>query len=68
MAGINSVGDNFQNTEIKGCFFHFSQANYRKILEFGYAVQHREDKEFNLAIRLLAALAFAPALHVEACY
>ena len=68
MACINSVGDNFSDTEIKGCFFHFSQAMYRKILKFGYAVQYCEDKEFNLAIRLLAALAFAPPLHVEAWY
>ena len=68
MACINSVGDNFPDTEIKGCFFHFSQAIYRKILEFGYAVQYCEDKDFNLAIRLLAALAFAPPLHVEAWY
>ena len=68
MAGINFVGDNYPDREIKGCFFHFSQANYRKILEFGYTVQHRKDKESNLAIRLLAALAFAPPLHVEACY
>ena len=68
MACINSVGDNFPDTEIKGCFFHFSQAIYRKILEFDYAVQYREDKDFNLAIRLLAALAFAPPLHVEAWY
>ena len=64
----NSVGDNFPDAEIKGCFFHFSQAIYRKILEFGYAVQNREDKECNLAIRLLAALAFAPPLHIEARY
>ena len=68
MACINSVGDNFPDTEIKGCFFHFSQAIYRKILEFGYAVQYRKDKDFNLAIRFLAALAFAPPLHVEAWY
>ena len=69
MACINSVGDNFPDTVIKGCFFHFSQAIYRKILEFGYAAQYREDKDFNLAIRrLLAALVFAPPLHVEVWY
>ena len=61
---INSVGYNFSNTEIKDCFFHFSQAIYRKIFELGYAVQYRQEKEFNLAIRLLAALAFASPLHL----
>ena len=45
MACINSVGDNFAEKGIKGCFFPFSQAIYRKILELGYAVQYREDKE-----------------------
>ena len=35
MAGIKSVGDNFPDTKIKGCFFHFSQAIYRRILEYG---------------------------------
>ena len=56
MASINSVEDNFPETEIKGCFFSFSQAIYRKILELGYAVQYRENKDFTLSIRLLAAL------------
>ena len=48
IASIISVGDNFSETEIKICFFHFPQDVYRKILEFGYAAQHREDKDFNL--------------------
>ena len=61
MACINFVGDNFPSTEIKGYFFHFAQAIYRKILEIGYDVQYREDKEFNLAIRLFA---FAPPVHL----
>ena len=68
MASINSVEDNFPETEIKGCFFNFSQAIYRKILELGYAVQYRENKDFTLSIRLLAALDFAPPLHFENLY
>ena len=68
IACINSVGDNFPETEIGGCFFYFLQAIYRKILEISHAKQNCKDKEFNLAIHLLAALAFAPPLHIEAWY
>ena len=48
------VGDNFPDIEIKG----FSQAIYRKTLEFGYAVQYREDNDFNLVLLILAAFTF----------
>ena len=57
--------EKFPQTEIKGCCFLFSQAMYRKILELGYAVHYREDKDFKLSIRLLTSFAFAPLLYVE---
>ena len=60
--------EHFPETEIKGSFFLFSQAIYRKILEFGYPAQYREDKDFNSSVRLLTALAFAAPLHGEEWY
>ena len=60
--------EKFPQTEIKGCCFLFSQAMYRKILELGYAVHYREDKDFKLSIRLLTSFAFAPLLYVEEWY
>ena len=61
MACINSVGDNFPDTEIKGCFFHFSQAICRKILEFGYAVHQPSYTSFSCSC-------VCPPLNEEAWY
>ncbi len=67
-ASINVVSTVFPDTEVKGCFFHFSQSIYRKILDLGQATKYRDDKNFNQAVRMLAALAFVPPEHTVSWY
>ena len=67
MACINSMGDNFSDMETKSCCFHFSQAIYRQILGFVFAVQYREEKDFSFSENLVVSHAFAPFLLLGAC-
>jgi len=62
-AAINGFQAVFSNAESRGCFFHFSQAIYRKIQSEPDIKMKYEDEsnlEFALHIRELAALAFVP--------
>ena len=42
----------------KGCFFHFSQAIFRKIHSLGLQVRYKDDEDFAHKVRMLAASAF----------
>ena len=44
----------------KGCFFHFSQAIFRKIQSLGLQVRYNDDEDFTHKVRMLAALVFVP--------
>ena len=44
----------------EGCFFHFSQAIFRKIQSLGLQVRYKDDEDFAHKVRMLAALAFVP--------
>ena len=41
----------------KGCFFHFSQAIFRKIQSLGLQVRYKDDEDLAHKVRMLAALA-----------
>ena len=58
MAVLNAVRDSFQNSTLNGCFFHFCQAICHKVQSLGLQNGYRDDDEFNLKIRMLAAVAF----------
>ena len=47
----------------KGCFFHFSQAIFRKAKSLGLQARYKDDEGFAHKVRMLAALAFAPESH-----
>ena len=58
-AAINSFQQVWQNTEVKGCFFHLTQNVWRKVQGIGLQAQYIQDPELAMRIRLLPALAFA---------
>ena len=64
IAVLNAVRGSFPNSALKGCFFHFCQAIYRKVQSLGLQNRYRDDDEFNLKIRMLAAVAFVPTTDV----
>ena len=63
-ASINSLRMAFPETEIKGCFFHFTQSIYRKIQAHGFQQRYLEDKEFSISMKMLSAIAFVPECDV----
>jgi hypothetical protein len=59
LAAINAFHDSFPLAEMKGCFFHFSQAIFRQIQQDPVLLnKYSDDSEFSLKLRYLKALAF----------
>ena len=49
----------------RGCFFHLTQATWRKIQELGMATNYRHDDEFRHFCGMLDGLAFVPLDNVK---
>ena len=45
---------------LSGCFFHFSQALWRKVMTSGLYLAYVQNREFKTFIRMATALAFLP--------
>ena len=67
-AMINSVHQVLPNTQVKGCFYHFSQNVYRKIQEHGLQQRYQEDTDFALKLRMIPALTFVLPQDVIAAF
>ena len=60
LAAINAFKATFPNVAIKGCFFHFAQAVWRKVQELGLSKAYRENDQLRKAVKNLVALALIP--------
>lgn len=58
----------FPHISVNGCLFHFCQANWRKVQEYGLQKLYSEDLAFNEAVRSMSALAFLPAEDVREAF
>ena len=67
IAVLNAIDTSFPGTNNKGCFFHFSQAIFRKIQSLGLQNRYKDDENFAHKVRMLAALAFVPLSDVIGC-
>jgi len=65
LAAIRALEREFPNAEIKGCFFHFGQALWRKVQDLGLAVLYKEDHQVQLWVRRAAGLALLPIADVQ---
>ena len=54
--------------ELKGCAFHWSQAVWRKVQEYGLQQQYMKDTGTLMYIKRLIALPFLPAQHIPAVF
>ena len=64
IAAIEAPKLNFQNANIKGCFFRFAQANWRKIQSVGLAVEYQENAEVRNLLKCFASLALIPESNI----
>ena len=71
-AAIPAFKSEFTRASVKGCFFLFAQANWRKLQESGLAVEYRKDKDLRKKVKSFFALALIPEcelkLALEALY
>ena len=57
---ISSIRLEFPTASIRGCYFHFCQAVYRRVQTLGLSTLYIHDQESRLYIRKLLAIAFVP--------
>jgi len=65
LAAIRAIEREFPDAEIKGCYFHYCQALWRKVQELGLAVQYKENLQVQQWIRRAAGLALLPPAEVQ---
>lgn len=63
-AVMNVCMKQYPSVKIRGCFFHFKQAIYRKVGQLGLKKKYDTDSKFSAQIRHLAALAYVPEYDV----
>jgi hypothetical protein len=62
---LDALKSTFTETKIRGCWFHFSQSLFRHAQALGLQPKYQSDRNFKNKIKLLSALAFVPANHVQ---
>ncbi|RNA33573.1 hypothetical protein BpHYR1_012155 [Brachionus plicatilis] len=67
-AFINACESTFESSLIYGCFFHFKQAVWRKIQEFGLCVPYEKLIEYRKILKVPQVLAFVPPNDVNVLF
>ena len=60
IAAIEALRSSCANANIKGCFFQFAQANWRKIQSVGMAKEYQRDTDVRNILKSFVALALIP--------
>lgn len=68
LAFMNAARATFDNSAIKGCLFHFTQAIWKKTVSLGLKPQYREDPAITKVVRELLALPFVPLDDIETVF
>ena len=65
VAAIQAAQEVYPDANIRGCFFHYSQAVWRKVAEKGLAVEYRTNPDLQRHVRRAAALPLLPLNQVQ---
>jgi len=65
VAAHNAVGRVFPNSNIRGCFFHYTQCVWKAVQRFQLVKDYTEDMEVKKLVRRAAALPLVPLDKVE---
>ena len=68
LPSINAIRSTWPNVTIDGCFYHLSQAIYRKIQSEGLAGLYASDGDFSIYIKMIAGLAFIPPANAVSAF
>ncbi|KAF0299457.1 hypothetical protein FJT64_027778 [Amphibalanus amphitrite] len=67
-AAMNSFQEVFPEKQCSTCFFHLSQAVWRKLQSLGLQRHYAEDADFAVQVRCLPAIAFLPTADIRAAF
>ena len=62
---IVALQQEFPQSRLRGCYFHFCQAVFRQVQKLGFSVDYGNNQELRTKIRMLMALAFVPEQIVQ---
>ncbi|XP_067653191.1 ankyrin-1-like [Haliotis asinina] len=65
LAAIRAIEREFPQAEVKGCFFHYCQAVWRKTQDLGLAVLYKDNPDVQRWIRRAAGLPLLPVGDVQ---
>ncbi|CAF3074723.1 unnamed protein product [Rotaria sp. Silwood2] len=65
---IRAISAEFPNTTHSGCYFHLTQAIYRRVQNLGLAKNYIEDIDIRTCVRKLMALALLPLDKVQLAF
>jgi hypothetical protein len=57
---ISAIGIVFPGVRIRGCYFHFAQAIFRRIRSLGLYNLYKRDMNFNLYVQMVSVLPLVP--------
>ena len=64
----NALKEEYPTTKLSGCWFHYTQAIWRRIQKAGLIQVFRENKEFTAFIKNLMAITFLPPDLIRSTY
>ncbi|XP_049315649.1 uncharacterized protein LOC125779119 isoform X2 [Bactrocera dorsalis] len=65
---ISALRNSFPGTDLRGCFFHFSQIIWRKVQKERLVKKYGNYENFSLQVRMLKSLAFVPPDEISEYY
>lgn len=64
-AAFNAISRIWPNAIVKGCFFHFGQAIWRRVNHLGLATLFNTNQQFRRCVELITSLALIPRHDIE---
>ncbi|KAF9762440.1 hypothetical protein NGRA_2007 [Nosema granulosis] len=64
-AAFNAINSSFPSAIRKGCFFHFAQAIWRKVVDLGLKPMYNNDRNFRESIGMITALAIILSAKID---
>ena len=64
-AMMNAIKEELPQSRIRGCFFHFTQAVWRKVQELGLSIPFRDNDAVKRTVRRVSALPLVPLTAID---
>jgi hypothetical protein len=65
IAMMNAISRVLINSEIRGCFFHYTQAIWRKVQNLGLTIAFKNNPSVRKTVRQLSALPLVPYNNID---